>query len=145
MSSLQCFNMGHNGHGISMYGVSMTPMGNLHAGGQSSLGHLSLLHRISCTVNRLSVGSTTNDHYEQIWNVFREWDHPNMPTVSKITDFVLHLFMDLQFATMTITGHRSALSSLMTFRWLNISRIPDRNILVISFSVEFSSTNRETP
>ena len=53
----------------------------------------------------------------------------------KITNFVLHLFMDLQFATITITGHRSALSSLMTFRWLNISRIPDRNILVISFSV----------
>ena len=67
-----------------------------------------------------------------------------MPTVSKITDFVLHLSMDLQFATITITGHRSGLSSLMTFRWLNISRIPDRNILVISFSVAFSSTNRET-
>ena len=28
ISSLQCFNMGHNGHGINMYGVSMTPMGN---------------------------------------------------------------------------------------------------------------------
>ena len=49
------------------------------------------------------------------------------------------------YPTITITGHRSALSSLMTFRWLNISRIPGRNILVIYFSVEFSSTNRETP
>ena len=28
MSGLQCFNMGHNGHGISLYGVSMTLMGN---------------------------------------------------------------------------------------------------------------------
>ena len=28
MSGLQCFNMGHNGHGINLYGVSMTPMGN---------------------------------------------------------------------------------------------------------------------
>ena len=24
MSGLQCFNMGHNGHGINLYGVSMT-------------------------------------------------------------------------------------------------------------------------
>ena len=29
--------MGHNGHGINLYGVSMTLMGNKHAGGQSSL------------------------------------------------------------------------------------------------------------
>ena len=26
MSGLQCFNMGHNGHGINLYGVSMTLM-----------------------------------------------------------------------------------------------------------------------
>ena len=45
MSGLQCFNMGHNGHGINLYGVSMTLMENEHAGGQSSLGHLSLVHR----------------------------------------------------------------------------------------------------
>ena len=37
--------MGHNGHGINLYGVVMILMGNLHAGGQSSLGHLSLVHR----------------------------------------------------------------------------------------------------
>ena len=28
MSGLQYFNMGHNGHGINLYGVSMTLMGN---------------------------------------------------------------------------------------------------------------------
>ena len=28
MSGLQCLNMGHNGHRINLYGVSMTPMGN---------------------------------------------------------------------------------------------------------------------
>ena len=28
MSGLQCINMGHNGHGINMYGVSMTLLGN---------------------------------------------------------------------------------------------------------------------
>ena len=28
MSGLQFFNMGHNGHGINLYGVSMTLMGN---------------------------------------------------------------------------------------------------------------------
>ena len=28
MSGLQCLNMGHNGHGINLYGVSMTRMGN---------------------------------------------------------------------------------------------------------------------
>ena len=30
---LQCFNMGHNGHGIKLYGVVMILMGNVHAGG----------------------------------------------------------------------------------------------------------------
>ena len=43
------FNMGHNGHGINVYGVVMILMGNLHAGGQSNLGHLSL-----CTVRAQS-------------------------------------------------------------------------------------------
>ena len=28
MSGLQCYNMGHNGHGINLYGASMTLMGN---------------------------------------------------------------------------------------------------------------------
>ena len=28
MSGLQCFNIGHNGHGINLYGVSMTLMEN---------------------------------------------------------------------------------------------------------------------
>ena len=91
--------------------------------------------------------SIKSNYQRPLWinmNVFRVWDYPNMPTVSKITDFVLHWFMDLQFATITITDHRSALPSLMTFRWLNISRIPDRNILVISFSVEFSSTKGDS-
>ena len=39
LSGLQCFNMGHNGHGINLYGVVMILMGNLHAGGQSNLVH----------------------------------------------------------------------------------------------------------
>ena len=37
--------MGHSGHGINLYGVVMILMGNLHAGEQSNLKHLSLLHR----------------------------------------------------------------------------------------------------
>ena len=45
LSGLQCFNMGHDGHGINMYGVVVILMGNLHAGGQSNLGQLSLSHR----------------------------------------------------------------------------------------------------
>ena len=28
LSSLQCYNMGHSGHGINLYGVIMTFMGN---------------------------------------------------------------------------------------------------------------------
>ena len=28
LSGLQCFNMGHNGHGINLYGVIMTLMEN---------------------------------------------------------------------------------------------------------------------
>ena len=45
LSSLQCYNMGHNGHGINLHGLIMTLMGNEHAVGKSSLGHLSLVHR----------------------------------------------------------------------------------------------------
>ena len=45
LSGLQCYTMGHNGHGINLYGVIMALMGNLDVGGQSSLGDLSLLHR----------------------------------------------------------------------------------------------------
>ena len=42
LSGLQC----HNVHGINLYGVIViTLMVNLHAGEQSSLRHLSLLHR----------------------------------------------------------------------------------------------------
>ena len=44
LSVLQCYDMGHNGHGINLYGVIMTLIGNLHAGGQCNLGHLSLSH-----------------------------------------------------------------------------------------------------
>ena len=54
MSGLQCYNMGHNVHGINLYGVIMTLMGNLHAGGQSSLGQLSLLHRSFIPANDYS-------------------------------------------------------------------------------------------
>ena len=35
------YNMGHNGHGINLYGVLMIPVGNLHAGGHSDRGTLS--------------------------------------------------------------------------------------------------------
>ena len=46
LSVLQCYNMGHNGHGINVYGVIMTLyLGNLHACGQFYVGHLSLSHR----------------------------------------------------------------------------------------------------
>ena len=55
MSVLQCYNMGHNGHGTNLCGVIMTRMGNLHAGGQSNLGHLSLLHR--------------TPSFKQLWNL----------------------------------------------------------------------------
>ena len=61
LSGLQCFNMGHNGHGINLYGVIMTLMGNIHAGGQSSLGHLSLLHRYIQTIPKLTKMRDTND------------------------------------------------------------------------------------
>ena len=41
LSGIQCYNMGHNGHAINMYGVIMTIMGNYHACGKSPLGTLS--------------------------------------------------------------------------------------------------------
>ena len=47
--------MGHNGHGIKLYGVAMILMENLHAGGQSNLGNLSLLHRPPNTDGRSPV------------------------------------------------------------------------------------------
>ena len=45
MSGLQSYNMGHNGHGISMYGILMILMGNLHAGGHSAGGLSFLVYR----------------------------------------------------------------------------------------------------
>ena len=68
-----------------------------------------------------------------------------MSTVSKTADFLLHLLRDMQVTTVIIKGHRSALSSPMTFRGLNIYRIPDLNALIRSFNVERPSTARETP
>ena len=46
LSGLRCFNIGYSGNGINLHGVVMIFMGNLHAGGQFNLGHLSLLHRL---------------------------------------------------------------------------------------------------
>ena len=51
LSGLQCFSMGHNGHGINLYGVVMILMGNLYAGGQLNLGHLSLVHPVRFAYN----------------------------------------------------------------------------------------------
>ena len=45
---IQCHNMGPNGHGITLHGVIMVLMGNVHAGGGGGVltGGLSvLLHR----------------------------------------------------------------------------------------------------
>ena len=42
LSGLQCYNMGHNGHGINLHGAIMTLMGYVHACGQSNLGRLSI-------------------------------------------------------------------------------------------------------
>ena len=53
LSGLQCFNMGHNGHGINLYGVIIIIMGYFHVGGQSNLGHLSLVHRLYLQVEQI--------------------------------------------------------------------------------------------
>ena len=45
LSGLQCFNMGHSGHGINLYVVVVILMENSHVGGQSIPGHLSLVYR----------------------------------------------------------------------------------------------------
>ena len=102
---------------------------SLHIHQQLSFGPSMNGYRISCTVNRFSVGSITNDRYEQLWNAC-------MPTVSKIVYFLFHLFIrDLQLAPITITCHRSALSNPMTFRRLNISRIPDIRLDLLMWNV----------
>ena len=62
LSGLQCYNMGHNVHGINLYGVIMTIMGHLHTGGQSSFGHLGLLHR---TLLNTLYPLLTFPHYKQ--------------------------------------------------------------------------------
>ena len=41
LSGLQCHNMGHNSHGIYLYGVRMIIMKHLNAGGHSDRGTLS--------------------------------------------------------------------------------------------------------
>ena len=90
--------------------------------------------------NRIAVPQrkSTLDLYEQKWNTFREWCelngiNPHTPTVPMIADFLLHLFRDKQLATITVKGYRSALSSLMASRGLDISHDPDLNALIRSF------------
>ena len=102
--------------------------------------------------NRIAVPQrkSTLDLYEQKWNTFREWCelngiNPHMPTVPMIAEFLLHLFRDKQLATITVKGYRSALSSLMASRGLDISHDPDLNALIRSFSMERPRTVRETP
>ena len=53
--------------------------------------------------------------------------------------------MDKQLATITVKGYRSALSSLMASRGMDISHDPDLNALIRSFSIERPRTVRETP
>ena len=62
-----------------------------------------------------------------------------------IAEFLLHWFRDKQLATITLKGYRSALSSLMASRGLDISHDPDLNALIRSFSIERPRTFRETP
>ena len=102
--------------------------------------------------NRIAVPQrkSTLDLYEQKWNTFREWCelngiNPHTPTVPMIAEFLLHLFRDKQLATITVKGYRSALSSLMASRGLDISHDPDLNALIRSFSIERPRTVRETP
>ena len=102
--------------------------------------------------NRIAVPQrkSTLDLYEQKWNTFREWCelnviNPHTPTVPMIADFLLHLFRDKQLATITVKGYRSALSSHMASRGMDISHDPDLNALIRSFSIEGPRTVRETP
>ena len=62
-----------------------------------------------------------------------------------IAEFLLHWFRGKQLATITLKGYRSALSSLMASRGLDISHEPDLNALIRSFSIERPRTFRGTP
>ena len=73
LSGIQCYDMGHNGHGINLYGVVMTHMGHLHAGGQSNLGHLSLLHRY---------------YYKHEWRASRKGEHFAIHLMGKWFEYV---------------------------------------------------------
>jgi len=68
---------------------------------------------------------------------------PNTPTVPIIADFLLHLFNEGK-ATITIKGYRSALSTLMASRGIDISYDPDLNGLIRSFNVERPRSIRES-
>ena len=64
--------MDHNGHGIiDLYGVVMIRMGSLHADGQSNLGYLSLVHRVSSP----EVACWTSDHWVAGSNPLRGMFH----------------------------------------------------------------------
>ena len=70
LSVRQCYNMGHNGHGINMYGVIMTLMSNLQAGGQSSLNIKSNMGILIQFVEHLI-------HYQKYYkHVNSCWDKP---------------------------------------------------------------------
>jgi len=69
---------------------------------------------------------------------------PNTPSVPIIAEFLLYPFNEGK-AAITIKGYRSALSTLMASRGIDISHNPDLNNLIRSLSVERSRTLRETP
>ena len=102
--------------------------------------------------NRIAVPQrkSTLELYKQKWNTFREWCsfnriNPHTSTVPMIAEFLLYLFRDKQLATITLKGYRSALSSLIASRGLDISHDPDLNALIRSFYMERTRTIRETP
>ena len=65
LSGLQCYNMGHNGHGINLYDVLMILMGNLNAVDILTRGPSVLVHRVRiwCIENNLDGVIGSNDPY----------------------------------------------------------------------------------
>ena len=88
--------------------------------------------------------------YTARWSIFRDWCIQNKvevtsPPVSKIADFLLHLFRDKDFKPATIAGYRTAIADGLGSQGDAISSSRTLNRLLASFHRDKPRVDRHIP
>ena len=110
LSGLQCFNMGHNDHGINLYGVIMILMGNVHVDGPSNL-----VTPVQLCLHR------TSDHWHMVQTHSGACFVTNFTSLSRALGWLrrpkttsLHIMYDLkhQHQLLLLVGNGTAATTL---------------------------------